>query len=444
MMVSRKLVVLSLLLVTLSLVACLGPSSPEAVVEKFIRACAEGDLTAADELLSETSYLFGAPCSLPRDADKDSHQVERVQGKTAAVVWEWRWTEPFRLERYEFNLFKGKKGWRIDGYYTAWEEYNVTSSETESSTAPPVVNQDPNLLEGIAYIQQGGIDGSKIITTTARIVNGEVTNQATTGERVLQEARPTIVVVGTNPRPVVLSELKQLVVDYYSAYQSGEYQQLSTLTYPEDIERHDLQAVHETAELRITAFDVDEVKQLQSLEADTGGWWRTEPSRYSGLPGEPYMEPFVLEAEVPVFVRYQIFGVDLSSEGTVLVVYRPDLGWKIHHWGPWATAAPLESKSWDQAEFRLDGVALFPDSTLVVATRVRPANGSLQVSAIDDTGQSSGWYERMEYLSGTSTAYAWLGALHPQAINVTVSLALRPEGYYGEPYQAEMVTALTR
>ncbi len=440
----KKFGVLGLLFLAFSLASCLGPGSPKAVVNDFTRACAEGDLSTADELLSETSWLFGMPCSLRRDADTDSLQAERVQGKSAAVIWEWRWTEPFRIERYQFDLSRGKKGWRIDGYQMTWEEYNTTSQATESIAAPAVVNQDPNLLEGIAYVQQSGIDGSRIVTRTARILNSEILNEAITGERILQEARSTIVVAGTRPRAQVLSELKELVAGYFGAYQAGDYQKLTALTYPEDIEGRDLQAVHRTAGLRITEFNVDEVKQLQSLEADTEGWWRSEPPRNTNLPGEPYIEPFVLEAEIPAFVRYQIFGVDMSSEATMMAIYRPDLGWKIHHWGPWAAAAPLESKSWDNAELRLDGVALYPNSTLVVATRVRPAKGDIQVSAVDDTGQGDRWGESMAYFPNTSTAYAWLDVLHPQAINVTVDLAMRPEGYFGESYEAQMVTPLTR
>jgi hypothetical protein len=444
MLLQSKLVIPSLLLVVLSLVSCLGPSSPKAVVERFNEACAEGDLATADELLSETSPLFGAPCFLRRDADKSSLQEDKTRGNTASVVWEWRWKEPFRLERQRFHLSKGKDGWRIDYYELMWEEYNVTSQDTESIPAPTVVNQDPELLETVAYIEQGGIDGTKVITTTARIVNGQVDNQVTAGERILQEPRATIVVVGTKSRAAVLAEIKQLVVEYFTAYHAPDYNRLSELTHPEDIEGRNLQAAHQTAGMAISEFNVDEVKQLRVFDADSDGWWRSEPRRNSNLPGEPYVDPFVLEAEVPVFVRYQIFGIERPADSTIQVVYRSDLGWKIHHWGPWAASAPAESQSWDQAEIRLDGVALYPNGTLVVATRVRPQKGDMEVTASDDTGQGSGWGQGMEYQSASSTASAWLDALHPHAINVTVRLILRPEGYFGDKYEMETVTLLTR
>ena len=444
MLAKRTLVILGLLLVVLSLVSCLGPSSPEAVVEDFTEACVEGDLTTADRLLSEISPLFGAPCFIRRDADESSFQDDKIQGNTATVVWAWEWEEPFRLERYEFRLSKGRDGWRIDDYNIIWEEYNTIYQEIESIAAPTLANQDPDLLESVAYIQQSGIEGSKIITKTARFVNGEMHNEAATGELVLQEPRSTIVVVGTRPRATVLAELKQQVMDYFTAYHADDYAKLLALTYPEDIEGRDLPAVHETAGLNITYFDVDEVKSLQPLEADSDGWFRSEPRRNPNLPGEPYVEPFILEAEVPAFVRYQIFGVDMSSEEPVLVVYRPDLGWKVHHWGAWAAAAPAESKSSDKAEVRLDGVALFPNSTLVVATRIHPEEGDLEVSVADDTGQGSSWGERMDFVPETTTAYAWLDALHPQAINVSVDLVLRPEGFFGDAHRAQMVTSLTR
>jgi hypothetical protein len=316
-----------------------GPSS---IVQQYLDACATGDPTTAQGLLAEqareTVGRFGSgPCGLPEGASRSTQHEERVEGNTAYVAWQWEWPEFERIERHEFILAREDEQWQIvDEQLTHVEEVQLTTT-IEPLTSTIQIREDSRLPEDVAYIEQRGAGGSRTVTTAVRWVDGISVEEWVASEEVTQAAQPTLIVEGTRPRAEVLSDAQQAVESYFAAYAAGEYGRVVEMSVEDefDVQERDLEAIHEVLAFEITDVDVDETQQLEAVvdeQASTaaGLQWGF-PAAVPGYQGQVYGLPVDVVAQVPVFVRYRAFGVDLIAEESVQAVYDVEDGWQIKY-----------------------------------------------------------------------------------------------------------------
>jgi hypothetical protein len=326
---------------------------------------------------------------LPIGASGSTRYEERVQGNTAYVEWQWEWSEPERVERHEFTLAREDEQWRIaDEQLTYAEEVRLTTT-IEPLTSTIQIREDPRLPEDVAYIQQRGANGSRTLTRAVRWVDGVSVEEWVASEEVTQAAQPTLLVEGTRPRAEVLSDAQQAVESYFSAYAAGEYGRVVEMSVTDEFEvqERDLEAIHEVLAFEITDVDVDETQQLEAVvdeQASTAaGLQGGFPATVPGYQGQLYGLPVDVVAQVPVFVRYRAFGVDLIAEESVQAVYDVEDGWQIKYWGFLAAAAPGEvlagtTEDGRKAEMRVEGVGLMREATLIVITPLEPDPATLR------------------------------------------------------------------
>jgi hypothetical protein len=356
------------------------------------------------------------------------------------VAWQWEWPEFERIERHEFTLARENEQWRIADEQLAYVEEVQLTTTIEALTSTLQIREDSRLPEDVAYIEQRGAGGSRTITRAVRWVNGVSVEEWVASEEVTQAAQPTLIVEGTRPRAEVLSDAQQAVESYFAAYAAGEYGRVGEMTMADefDVQERDLEAVHEVLAFEITDVDVDETQQLEAVvdeqASTTSGLQWGFPATVPGYQGKLYGLPVDVVAQVPVFVRYRAFGVDLIAEESVQAVYDVEEGWQIKYWGFLAAATPGEvlagtTEDGREAEMRVEGVGLMREATLIVITPLEPDPATLRelgdmnqlfAAAWDDVGEAPAYMHAVVMADEGGLGYAWWEPLHPQAINVTV------------------------
>src|SRR5690606_20712699 len=71
----------------------------------------------------------------------------------------------------------------------------------EQFEAPEQTTEDPEATEGERTVVEPGVPGEREVVHTITRVNGVETERARGAEKVLTEARPAVVRVGTKPKP---------------------------------------------------------------------------------------------------------------------------------------------------------------------------------------------------------------------------------------------------
>ena len=411
--------------------------SPEGVVNAYLDACLNNDpATALSLYTAELQSLYAAdPCggdAVVATAVRSAHYGTEVSGNTAYVEWEWAWTEPEKTSRFQYSLANSNEGWRIfDGEYTYQEE--VTTTETIGMIpASVVIEQDADLLEGIAYLKQSGIDGSNVIVTAVRTINGQTVSEELISETITAEAQDVIIAVGTKPRVEVLAEARQFVEGYFATYQSGGFADLVPLILFDDIQGVSIQGANDIAQTEIVTVDVDEaisvnVYPVEEINDRLEGH-RREPERQMSLPNTPYQEPIYLEIIVPVFVRYRLFGVEVTSEAEAVALYRPDQGWQMRYWGVLLVADEQETEIRDDYELQVKGVALMHNATVVVLDVRRPLPEEIDLMNVEvysDIDPQRFAVDRLQFIEGSTLSYVITDPINRQAVTAVVAFRIR-------------------
>lgn len=89
--------------------------------------------------------------------------------------------------------------------------YRVEYTErtvTESVAFPKKTTKSSALYQGQKEVTQAGVNGSKSVTYTDKIVNGNYNSSKVVSETVLQEAVPQITAVGTKQKSITVASLK--------------------------------------------------------------------------------------------------------------------------------------------------------------------------------------------------------------------------------------------
>lgn len=393
------------------------PDSPEAAIQVFLSACLIGDsATTLDSFLPDLRALIVATdspiCESMRDmTDVGSHYSTEMAGQTARVEWQWAWEGG--EQRYFYELSRAEGEWfLLDGdFIDISDEVNMPAEILVS------YEDDASLLEGVSYISQMGTAGGQ----------------------------ETIVTTGTMPRNQVMAEAKQFVEAYFADYQTGDFQAVTSTVYPDDIEQVDVEAVNTIANMEITEIDIDEPTEISVYATNyINESYRLEPLREFALQNEPYLEPPIVEVVVPVFIRFRALGHDWTDETDMAVIYHPEQGWMVRYWGILTAVAEAESQVRDTYEFRLDGLALTHQATLVVATVVQPDLGDLNwvsISVSDDLTPTPTGSAMLDMAEGVTTGAVQLDPFDARAVTAVVTFRMSPKGIF-DYYDGEVSVAL--
>jgi hypothetical protein len=455
-MVAKKLMLL-MNLALLLVVACssrdasvatskFNANSPEAIVNTYIQACLNGDVaTALDMMSPEIRQLFVATNSSPCDESDDGPKTAsfsnlygtEIAGNTARVEWEWKWAQPQRSARYEFILARNDDNWRIlDGKYTHRETVE-TQEITEIIKSQVVTNQDEALLEGINYVMQPGLDGSRTLTKSVRKVNGRVEEEVILGERITAEPRDTIIIAGSKSRAAFLTEAKQFVTDYFAVYQEGGHGDLVGMIFTDDVVGVSIAEANRVARTEIITVNVSEAKSVTPYKVSviTERNFRSEPGRATTLPNQPYVEAPALEIKVPVFIRYRLFDVEVTFDDEVTAIYLAETNrWQLRYWGVLLAVGEQERQTREAYEVQVNGLALVHHAAFVVMTFTRPApdqHSGISVRVNDDISSSGMKISRLEYIGDSDTGFTFLDPFNRNAINATVWFRYTPRGVMG-------------
>ena len=99
----------------------------------------------------------------------------------------------------------------------------ATGEETvvEPFEAPEQTTDDPEMLEGERTVTEPGVPGQREVTYSVTRVNGIETARERGAEKVLTEAKPAVVTVGTKPKPAVPQSSQGSTWDAIAQCESG-------------------------------------------------------------------------------------------------------------------------------------------------------------------------------------------------------------------------------
>lgn len=99
----------------------------------------------------------------------------------------------------------------------------ATAEETvvELFEAPEQTTDDPEMLEGERTVTEPGVPGQREVTYSVTRVNGIETARERGAEKVLTEAKPAVVTVGTKPKPAVPQSSQGSTWDAIAQCESG-------------------------------------------------------------------------------------------------------------------------------------------------------------------------------------------------------------------------------
>jgi uncharacterized protein YabE (DUF348 family) len=104
----------------------------------------------------------------------------------------------------------------------------ATETAVESYEAPEQTTDDPGMLEGERTVTQPGTPGEREVTYTVTRVNGVEAGRERGAEKVVTEARPAAVTVGTKPKPAVPESSRGGIWDSIAQCESGGNWAIST------------------------------------------------------------------------------------------------------------------------------------------------------------------------------------------------------------------------
>lgn len=403
-----------IMIVGFSVVGC-GQSdsrTPEQIVSYYIEQCEAGDVTAAlDVVAPEPREILksiggGNVCGeLPDDPDSNQLLINSINGQTATIRWEWTWDDPRQIERRDMIVSDTDEGWRLlnttSVVYREIEEFD-SGSVKERVEYETIVNEDDTLMEGIAYLEQVGIVGSQTVETTYKMVriNGKSGEREILSESVdiEQEVKDEIVTVGTMAVDDTKQEVKAFVEAYFTSIQNDGYRAILPTVYAEDVEGIDLITIEEESSLEIIDFDIDPPTRFDistnEVAQEYGRYARPKSVYLLGVSDmRPYTEPYMIRAAVPAFVRYELFGVELTSESTVHVYksFGSD-EWQARLWGFTVAKRLDEQLVSDEGDIpvALVGIASTTDVAMVFIQPEDETVTRLSLDQIkDDTGMET-------------------------------------------------------
>lgn len=97
----------------------------------------------------------------------------------------------------------------------------ATETAVEPFDAPETVTEDPEMLEGERTVTEPGVPGEREVTYSVTRVNGIETERVRGAEKVLTEAEPAAVTVGTKPKPAVPQSSQESTWDAIAQCESG-------------------------------------------------------------------------------------------------------------------------------------------------------------------------------------------------------------------------------
>lgn len=432
-----------LLVAVFGLVGCQADDpkdTPETAVAAYIDACAKGDLATAQTFFSaKTLQLIQAFGNNACGSDSDLEQLSQLSsskvyetttaGNTAYVEWELIWTEPAKTERYKYTLGQTDGQWFIIDVEQTYSETVVTEEREEVIQPNIITEESDDLLGGVAYVKTEGFEGSQTVIIETHIVNGQITERNVIPSEIHTPSQDTVIIVGVQRRAEVLASAQQFVQDYFTAYQNGEYADLVAKSFPDTVAGLDIAQANTTAQFRLLDFAVQSVSSLEVISAELpqSPYFTSSPSQNRQLPNNPYSSPIWLEAKLPLFVRYELFGIEQAEDITLSVFYQPDAGWFLSYWGVQIAAGQQPVKTGGGYEVQVEGLALIRGQAFVAINLLTPSPSDLSfsnVSLSDDVdGVVPSLISSFDYLPNSTIGYAWVEkGFNINAITVTAEL----------------------
>ncbi|MGC1379307.1 MAG: G5 domain-containing protein, partial [Anaerolineales bacterium] len=398
--------------------------SPVDVVKAYFAACDQGDKATALSLWSENIRSLsvstgGNPCALSYDQKGINLNFEEgeVHGNTASVLVTAVWQEndlPNRIQT-KVTLYKEKDGWRL-------ADSSVVSSDTWSQktaarvTIPhqEITKQASDLIEGLEYIAQKGVDGIEEGTTLTHVVDRKNVEVKRVNVTVIQPVKDQITVVGAQSKEAAREAAQIAAKAYFSAWQSGDYQALAKWTAPDTMPKIDPAFLAAQAGFVINSYDIKPVGDVQRTNFDISG---------TSWPAPGTESDFVL--------RGLIWDTPFTLEGKLTLRQDETAGWQASYWG--LTGAVLDPVTMEQSyaknsllRVRLDHLAALTDRTFLSIELLEPseARSSVGVALRDE------FHDVLNNVSAEvklkeQRAAVWLnGPLRPDAQSVSVDVSL--------------------
>ena len=371
------------------------PEDISKVVSKLVAACIE-----------EPTHDQNCQ-QIPLDADLNSQvgSVEIINEETAKVEWMWKWGIN-RTEKYELTAQIHESGWHL----TEIVKSESMKREREIIEIEPQIQQrfDQDLLREASYVVQVGSNGKRLIIKEISEANKK---QETKIVLSTITADPTdwIVVKGTLAEREIKGHVTRLVRDYFMNYQAGDFKALEQLA--PDAAKYDYQAA-----LYITDFKVtlpEEIKIINSKNQD--------PKR-AEINQSPIVEPFTLQASVPIQVSYSLFGLEFTSNDNLILSWSVDDAprwrgerWTMPFWGVTKAVSLRQSVTLNGNTITLDGVATTHDSTLIALTVSQNQPTTVAIKGYQQT-------DELINFTQFPRAYKWIKQL-PEQEELTITLS---------------------
>jgi hypothetical protein len=373
--------------------SCALFSNPVGVTEDYFTACKNGDQAAALSLLikdvRDVAEMVGGgnPCVYASKINGDitqnifilSFTEKKTEGNKSLISVLATWD--VNTVELEAVLHKESDGWKLADAQVIHSDISVRE-EAKSYVIPfqEITQENPNLMEGLTYTSQEGVNGSGSGELVRHVLDGQTVEEHRENDVVVQAPVNKIIAQGTQPTEQTQEAARTAGGAYLMAWQTGDYATMQNLTVPDTMPNIDLAYLTQLTQLAGLTIESVDVKPADDVHGTKRGneWPAPETKCNFVSGGQVAQTPYTIEGELSL----------RQSEHA---------GWQAVYWGltgVTAASADVQKEYQSKGEIfnaRLNLFAAFTDRTFISLALLppSPARNSLQVSFHDEFNQDA-------------------------------------------------------